>query len=50
MTAHTALEHQEHAEHAAHSGGNKPALLVAVLAALLAVCEQRAKHAEIRLE
>jgi hypothetical protein len=50
MTAHTALEHQEHAEHAAHTGGNKPALLVAVLAALLAICEQRAKHAEIRLE
>jgi hypothetical protein len=50
MTAHSALEHQEHAEHAAHAGANKPALLVAVLAALLAICEQRAKHAEIRLE
>ncbi len=50
MTAHSALEHQEHAEHAAHQGGNRPALLVAVLAALLAICEQRAKHAEIRLE
>jgi hypothetical protein len=50
MTAHQALEHQEHATHAAHTGGNRPALLVAILAALLAICEQRAKHAEIRLE
>jgi hypothetical protein len=48
------LEHGEHAEHAAHGeahGGNtRAALLVAVLAAALAICEQRAKHAEILLE
>ena len=44
------MEHGEHAEHAAHSGGTKAALLVAVLAAMLAICEQHAKHAEIKLE
>lgn len=50
MTAHKSLEHGEHAEHAAHSGGTRAALLVAVLAAVLAICEQHAKQAEIRLE
>jgi hypothetical protein len=51
-----ALEHSEHAEHAAHGhggeghGSTQPALLVAILAALLAICEQQAKHAEIRVE
>jgi hypothetical protein len=56
-----ALEHSEHAEHLAHGGhddhgghgggiGTQAALLVAVLAAVLAVCEQQAKHAEIRVE
>jgi hypothetical protein len=51
------LENHEHAKHIAH--GNEPsharfnqmaALLVAVLAAGLAVTEQGAKHAEIRLQ
>ena len=50
MTAHKSLEHGEHAEHAHGSGGTRAALLVAVLAAILAICEQRAKHAEIKLE
>jgi hypothetical protein len=44
-----ALEHSEHAEHAAH-GSTQAALLVAVLAAGLALCEQQAKHAEIRVQ
>jgi hypothetical protein len=44
------MEHGEHAEHAAHSGNTRAALLVAVLAAVLAICEQQAKHAETRLE
>lgn len=44
-----ALEHSEHAEHAAH-GSMQAALVVAVLAAGLAVCEQQAKHAEIRVQ
>jgi hypothetical protein len=59
------LEHHEHAEHLAHGGSHEAsahgvdaharnsqmaALLVAVLAAGLAVTEQGAKHAEIRLE
>ena len=45
-----ALEHQEHAHHVAEHSGKKAALLVAVLAALLAVCEQQAKHADIKVE
>ena len=57
------LEHTEHAGHLAHSGehghgGADPdtrrnqlaALLVAVLAAALAITEQGAKHAEIRVQ
>lgn len=58
------LEHHEHAEHLAHEHGQGPheaadphaghnqmaALLVAILAAGLAVTEQGAKHAEIRVE
>jgi hypothetical protein len=42
------LEHTEHAEHAAHSGNKGAALLIAAMAALLAVIEQQASHAEIR--
>lgn len=45
-----ALEHQEHAQHAAGHGAKNAALLVAVLAALLAVCEQQAKHADIKVQ
>lgn len=53
-----ALEHAEHAEHAhhadhgggGHSGGTQAALAVAIMAAALALCEQQAKHAEIRVE
>jgi hypothetical protein len=53
-----ALEHSEHAEHAhhadhgggGHSGGTQAALAVAIMAAALALCEQQAKHAEIRVE
>jgi gas vesicle protein len=58
------LEHHEHAEHLAHAGhgdaapeghghgggSQRAALLVAVLAAALAVTEQGAKHAEIRVQ
>jgi hypothetical protein len=56
------LEHHEHAEHIAHGGehhsagdadarrNQMAALLVAVIAAGLAVTEQGARHAEIRLE
>jgi hypothetical protein len=55
------LENHEHAEHMAHashphtehadnnSGSQHAALLVAVLAACLAITEQGAKHAEIRV-
>ncbi len=51
------LEHHEHAEHAlGHSDGHasghgsrRPALLIAILAACLAISEQGAKHAEIRV-
>ena len=43
-------EHAEHAEHAAHSGNKTAALLIALLAAALAICEQQAKHAEIAVE
>jgi hypothetical protein len=45
-----ALEHQEHAHHVAEHGGKSAALLVAVLAAVLAVCEQQAKHADIKVD
>lgn len=50
MSTHEALEHQEHAEHAAVHGSKKAALLIAVLAAGLAICEQQAKHAEIAVQ
>lgn len=43
-------EHAEHAEHAAHEGSKTAALLIAILAAGLAICEQQAKHAEIAVE
>ncbi len=47
------LDHHEHAEHAlGHApghGSKRAALLVAILAACLAVSEQGAKHAEIRV-
>jgi hypothetical protein len=46
---HQALEHQEHAQHAAAHGSKHAALIVAVLAALLAVTEQQARHAEIKV-
>ena len=45
-----ALEHQEHAAHAAHGGSSGAALMVSVLAATLAICEQQAKHAEIKVQ
>ncbi len=45
-----ALEHQEHAQHAAGHGAKTAALLVAILAAMLAVCEQQAKHADIKVQ
>lgn len=50
MTTHQTLEHTEHAEHAAEHGNKRAALVVAALAAVLAICEQQAKHAEIRVE
>ncbi len=43
------LEHHEHAGHAAEHGNKHAALLIAVLAACLAISEQGAKHAEIRV-
>lgn len=43
-------EHAEHSEHAAHEGNKTAALLIAVLAAVLAICEQQAKRAEIAVE
>jgi hypothetical protein len=42
------LEHHEHAEHAAQHGNKRAALLIAALAAMLAITEQQASHAEIR--
>ncbi len=45
-----ALETHHHAEHAASSGGRRAALLIAVAAAVLALCQQGAKHAEIHLQ
>jgi len=50
MSTHESLEHQEHAEHAAHHGNKRAALLIAVLAASLAICEQQGKHAEIAVQ
>lgn len=50
MATHQTLEHTEHAEHAAEHGNKRAALLVAALAAVLAICEQQAKHAEIKVE
>jgi hypothetical protein len=47
---HEVLEHQEHAHHAAEHGSKRAALLIAVLAALLAITEQQAKHAEIKVD
>jgi hypothetical protein len=47
MTTIQTLEHNEHAQHAAEHGGKRAALLIAVLAALLALVEVQAKHAEI---
>jgi hypothetical protein len=47
---HQQLEHHEHAQHAAEHGSKAAALIVAVLAALLAVTEQQAKHAEIAVD
>ncbi len=44
------LEHHEHAAHAAEHGNKNAALLVAVLAALLALAEVQAKHAEIQVQ
>lgn len=43
------LEQHEHAGHASEHGNKRAALLVAILAACLAVSEQGAKHAEIRV-
>jgi hypothetical protein len=50
MPASQSHEHAEHAEHAAEHGNKQAALLIAVLAAGLAICEQQAKHAEIAVE
>ena len=43
-------ENAEHAEHAAGHGNKRAALLIAVLAAGLAICEQQGKHAEITVQ
>ena len=43
------VETHEHAEHAAHEGRRHTALLIAVLAAGLAFCEQGAQHADTRM-
>ena len=43
-------EHAEHAEHASAHGSKEAALLIAVLAAMLAICEQQAKRADITVE
>lgn len=40
-------EQAEHAEHAHEHGNKRAALLIAVLAAILAVCEQQAKRSDI---
>ena len=44
------LEHHEHASHAFEHGAKAAAITVAVLAALLAVSEQQAKHADIKVQ
>ncbi len=41
------LEHHEHVKEAVEHGAKRAALLIAVLAAALAVCEQQSKHAEM---
>jgi hypothetical protein len=41
------LEHHEHAEHAAQHGSKRAALIIAILAAALAICEQQSKQAEM---
>jgi len=43
------LETHEHAEHAVHTGRKYTALLIAVLAAGLAFCEQGAQHANTKM-
>ncbi len=43
-------EHVEHARHASEQGSKPAALLIAVLAAILAICEQQAKRADITVE
>jgi hypothetical protein len=43
------LETHEHAEEAAHGGRRHTALLIAVLAAGLAFCEQGAQHAQTKM-
>jgi hypothetical protein len=50
MSALETLEHHEHASHAAEHGNKNAALLVAVLAALLALAEVQAKHAEVKVQ
>lgn len=50
MAALSHEERAEHAEHAAEHGNKAAALLIAVLAAALAICEQQAKRAEISVE
>jgi Domain of unknown function (DUF4337) len=50
MTATQVLEHHEHASHAFEHGAKGAAILVAGLAALLAVSEQQAKHADIKVQ
>ena len=50
MSTHEVLEQHEHAEHAAGHGSKRAALLIAVLAAGLAICEQQGKHAEITVQ
>ena len=44
------LEHHEHAHHAFEHGAKNAALAVAILAAMLAVSEQQAKHADIKVQ
>jgi Domain of unknown function (DUF4337) len=41
------LEQHEHATHAAEHGSKRAALLIAALAAVLAICEQQGKLAEM---
>ncbi len=44
------LENHERAHHAAGTGARTAALMIAAFAAILAICEQQAKHAEIRVQ